>query len=1028
MDTRFKKIILIAAVLFINLFFLSNNFSLAEISPDAIATRVVPNPNHLSPLRWYQANVKNQGSPQSLQVDGYEAVRDGRTVYINAANISGNNFYTNIFIISYNQNADTKTLDIFGQILAHWKFNSNVSGEDLKQAIVRDTKRLADLADMKIAIENYKNQQGSYPKLSSGSYLSGKTVSTWPSWQSTLAKDLGFALPVDIINKLGPCGATNYNATTCWDENSKKFADPNPNDSNFELPNSSNAYVYTSKSNGSDYDICAVMESGYITTLEQGACYGSNSVKIGSNSDNNPPVIICGNLTGSPGKVFSGYIKAYDSDATDLISDWKIISQNTSGWPQLLKLKDSKVNDQKEIYSKQAGNVGDYSVTLEVSDSRGAKTSIVCPVSIKYICGNSIIDNGEFCDDGTRNGQPGHCNSSCTAILPGICGNGVKEIGEDCGVDIYGNHHYDDGSSNGTANHCNENCNGITVSYCGNNIKEAGEDCDKKDGIAKNPAESSITKQYDCTSECKFIGGYCGDIADNPQTQYGEVCDSASNNGLPNYCDSVCSGITPPVCGNDVIEAGENCEPNTYVSPDPASSSSIKQYGCNSVTCRSDAGGYCGDTIKNGPEQCDDGAANGQIEHCKNDCNWPTKTVSCTALPSNAIWNVGSTVFQTWNGSAWLPSNISSYSLANNPCTFKCPTNYTWDGSICLLTTQTVNCTPKPSYSYWNTTSTVLQNWNGSAWLPSNVSSYSVAAGICKFICATNYSWNGSSCNACATAKQDSKYATAGTYTFTVPSNVVSLEIKAWGGGGGGGGYDSGGNGGAGGGGAYASGQFNISSGSSLTIKVGGGGAGGINSHDYYVGSGGAGGLNGGGSGGDAGHHGHSGGGGGGGGFSSVYNGSLPLVLAGGGGGGGGGSLHVDGTAGRTPAGVGGGGGVNGSGVGPGIAGASGSISGSNGSSNPGDGAGGGGGGGGYNGGSGGAYNNDRDAGGAGGGGGNSSGLSIIKGSGRYAGNNGDSYYSANAGQGGLGGSDPTNGANGNPGLVVIIYETINCP
>ncbi len=629
-----KKLSIIAKLsvvflLFFLVIFLLPKLILAdnEISPDAIATRVVPNPNHLSPLRWYQANVKNQGSPQSLQVDGYEAVRDGRTVYINAANISGNNFYTNIFIISYNQNADTKTLDIFGQILAHWKFNSNVSGEDLKQAIVRDTKRLADLADMKIAIENYKNQQGSYPKLSSGSYLSGKTVSTWPSWQSTLAKDLGFALPVDIINKLGPCGATNYNATTCWDENSKKFADPNPNDSNFELPNSSNAYVYTSKSNGSDYDICAVMESGYITTLEQGACYGSNSVKIGSNSDNNPPVIICGNLTGSPGKVFSGYIKAYDSDATDLISDWKIISQNTSGWPQLLKLKDSKVNDQKEIYSKQAGNVGDYSVTLEVSDSRGAKTSIVCPVSIKYICGNSIIDNGEFCDDGTRNGQPGHCNSSCTAILPGICGNGVKEIGEDCGVDIYGNHHYDDGSSNGTANHCNENCNGITVSYCGNNIKEAGEDCDKKDGIAKNPAESSITKQYDCTSECKFIGGYCGDIADNPQTQYGEVCDSASNNGLPNYCDSVCSGITPPVCGNDVIEAGENCEPNTYVSPDPASSSSIKQYKCSNA-CRSDAGGWSGDGVINGGEVCDKSS---YISPVKPTDSSVTKQYSCGA-------------------------------------------------------------------------------------------------------------------------------------------------------------------------------------------------------------------------------------------------------------------------------------------------------------------------------------------------------------------------------------------------------------
>ncbi|MBI4812446.1 hypothetical protein HY798_03350, partial [Candidatus Falkowbacteria bacterium] len=48
---------------------------------DAIAIRVIPNYSHYSPSRWYSQQGFT-GSPQSLTVDGYEAVRDGRTVYV----------------------------------------------------------------------------------------------------------------------------------------------------------------------------------------------------------------------------------------------------------------------------------------------------------------------------------------------------------------------------------------------------------------------------------------------------------------------------------------------------------------------------------------------------------------------------------------------------------------------------------------------------------------------------------------------------------------------------------------------------------------------------------------------------------------------------------------------------------------------------------------------------------------------------------------------------------------------------------
>ena len=129
MNRMFQNKTLIGLVfILLTLFLLSSASSLrAAPSPDAIAIRVMPNLGHLSPLKWYGENIKLQGSPQVLTVDGYEAVRDGRTVYVNAANIAGSSLYTNIYIISYNQAAEDQTVDIFGQILAHWKFNANVS-------------------------------------------------------------------------------------------------------------------------------------------------------------------------------------------------------------------------------------------------------------------------------------------------------------------------------------------------------------------------------------------------------------------------------------------------------------------------------------------------------------------------------------------------------------------------------------------------------------------------------------------------------------------------------------------------------------------------------------------------------------------------------------------------------------------------------------------------------------------------------------------------------------------------------------
>lgn len=380
-----NKLILVFIFFAAALFFSVYYFVKAdEVSPDAVAVRIVANPEHYSPRVWYEKNVKTRGSPQKFSVDGYEAIRDGRTVYVNAANISGENFYINIHIISYNQQAENQTEDIFGQMLAHWKFNVNIP-EDQKAKVKYDVRRLADFADIKLALENYKNKYGRYPKISAGSYVANNTVSTWPSWKETLSKDLNIDIPVDPVNKLGNCAG--YDKTTCWNESSKKFADSSPENGSLDLPPGSLAYVYSVSPDGSKYSLSAKAETGEMQNDGNIKYTGSvNNINFQA-SISNQPVITGVNLPDIIRRLpYSGYIAAKDPKNDSL--SWEVaLNGDWSSW-SAPKLRDTKVKNQKEIYSAKAGETGDHSFNIIVKNSSGGVIS--APYSIKVI--NHCVD------------------------------------------------------------------------------------------------------------------------------------------------------------------------------------------------------------------------------------------------------------------------------------------------------------------------------------------------------------------------------------------------------------------------------------------------------------------------------------------------------------------------------------------------------------------------------------------------------------------------------------------------------------
>ena len=442
----FKLEFFLAIFSIIFVYFLGLNIfqaSAQEQNNDAIAVRVIPNPSHYSVYRWYESQGFS-GSPQSLTVDGYEALRDGRTVYVNAANAdtSAKVIYTNIYLISYNQESSVKTVDILGQIISHWKFNDNLPLEtstcsisalkceqdsdcssnqlcslnngtcslkeakncsvdedcpasffcgSLKAKIIRDLKRVGKLEEIKEALANYRQANGRYPLLSAGTYLSGKSISLWPSWNDILIPTLAIKQSlIDPINRLGNC--PGFNSKTCWDDSSKKFV-YDASGAYLKLPKDSYALVYGTNDSGSDYNLCAVLEThadpNYTFSPNDpvaSACVTETGILATGNSSNSAPRITSIALKGVSGNEYNGFVQAVDDDNDPLT--WSL-QPLTASWPNWQGappiIKDTSNDTQKKIFAIRAGNAGKYPIAITISDSNGGRVSTNTSIEISSL-------------------------------------------------------------------------------------------------------------------------------------------------------------------------------------------------------------------------------------------------------------------------------------------------------------------------------------------------------------------------------------------------------------------------------------------------------------------------------------------------------------------------------------------------------------------------------------------------------------------------------------------------------------------
>ncbi len=578
----------------------------SEKNSDAIGIQIFPNTEHLTARQWFM-NSKDfggqgfTGNLQSLKIDGYDAVSDGNNIYVDAVDISSaqpnptiGKLWTNIYLFSINADAKPETRNVYDQIIKNLNFNTNLTNYGYCGATVsnpgstttcatnfdcpmnevcsvqsdslkRDYQRLRDLKSIEKTLDSYYTKNGSYPDLKEGTYLSGQTLSTWPSW-SVLSNAVGNSLPVDPINRLavsGSCSSSTgqyclsddncpkeescilHDATTGWSTADRRFS--------FSCNDNSFAYRYIfSTSTGfkiynrfedlgvevtnlndfltdfisspdrfSVFDpiergICLPGES--ITTMQAGYCGdGKLNLNLGEKCD--PP----------------GY-KEYETGCTGDGDTKKVntCNANCSGW-----------------------------------------TGSTVPCESFSKCGNNITEIGEVCDEGSMNGRYNHCSADCKSLHSalGWCGdNIVTTTYEVCDPSVrvlecrLDNKVCDGGPLKG--NDCNSNrdcallCKILPIgrgvaTYYPATLGSNGFVCDKggaleintskceadRCDIVQNGLKYGMTKTESCNYDCQNYGPYCGDGI--VQSEFGEECDgdqSCSKDGVAGVkkCSTSC--------------------------------------------------------------------------------------------------------------------------------------------------------------------------------------------------------------------------------------------------------------------------------------------------------------------------------------------------------------------------------------------------------------------------------------------------------------------------------------------------------
>jgi len=130
---------------------------------------------------------------------------------------------------------------------------------------------------------------------------------------------------------------------------------------------------------------------------------------------------------------------------------------------------------------------------------------------------------------------------------------------------------------------------------------------------------------------------------------------------------------------------------------------------------------------------------------------WQTGSTLCSwTLINGAEWNNSWNYTQIWDGSIWTPivpksANYNTTTSAED-CRYICKTNYIWDGSSCNGATQKItNCSWALPANASWVDQLFTQTWDSSAWAPASLTCSQGISWEGTFKCDTWYYWYNNS-------------------------------------------------------------------------------------------------------------------------------------------------------------------------------------------------------------------------------------------------------------------------------------------
>ncbi|HTM43918.1 MAG TPA: PQQ-dependent sugar dehydrogenase [Polyangiaceae bacterium] len=354
----------------------------------------------------------------------------------------------------------------------------------------------------------------------------------------------------------------------------------------------------------------------------------------------------------------------------------------------------------------------------------GDNTTACTPGGTGPVCGNGVVESGEQCDDGNTVNTDA-CSNACRTPT---CSDGIQNQGEtglDCGGPC---------AACGSGGSCGQ----VALSR----VNAVASSVENGGLLASAAIDGSLTTRwasafsdpqwiYVDLGASRHVGrvvlnwenaasrDYSIEVASDSAGPWSEIyADHAGNGGVDDitglsatgrfvrmysrarttgYGNSLwefqvygdnnpnCSGGSQAVCGNGIVESGEQCDDGNTVNTDSCSNT------CRTPTCADgiqnqgetglDCGGpcaacaaVCGNGLLEGSEQCDDGNTV-NTDSCSNSCHTPT----C----ADGIQNQGETGLDCGGPCAACGSTPVKLSVtaATSAGAYQTPPAYAWDGN-----------------------------------------------------------------------------------------------------------------------------------------------------------------------------------------------------------------------------------------------------------------------------------------------------------------------------------------------------------